>query len=87
MKIVKYGTVIFREGQAPDINGWLIEREPDIDPADATNEQLLLGFAIHWAEEQFKAAMKSTVMLTLRQMILDSLARKKVMAEQSKAVN
>lgn len=87
MKIIKYGTVIFREGQGPDINGWLIEREPGIDPIDATDEQLLLGFAIHWAEEQFKLAMKSTAMLTLRQMIIDSIARKKAMAEQHKAVN
>lgn len=75
MKIIRYGTVTFREGVGPQIEGWQIEREPE-DPEDATMEQLLLGFAIHWAKEKFDAAMKDATTDVLRQMIQKSLEKK-----------
>lgn len=61
MKILKYGEITFREGQGPDVHGWDVMRE-DSDPPDATNEQLLLGFAIHWAQKKFQVAMNQAVM-------------------------
>lgn len=64
MKINKYGVVILTEGQ-PRIEGWNIEREPN-DPKDATDEQLLLGFAIKWAEERFRVAVNSQVLDVFR---------------------
>jgi len=56
MKINKFGAVTLTEGPVK-IEGWNIEREPD-DPKDATDEQLLLGFAIHWAHEKLREATK-----------------------------
>lgn len=67
MKIHKYGVVILSEGQPIRVEDWLIEREPE-DPADATNEQLLLGFAIHWAKQKFDAAYNSAAMDVFREM-------------------
>lgn len=67
MKINRYGVVILTEGN-PRVEGWLVERESD-DPEDATTEQLLLGFAIHWAKERFDAALNSASMNALRDMV------------------
>jgi len=64
MKIIKYGEITFREGGGPDVHGWQVEREPT-DPADATNEQLVLGFAVLWAQEKFKIALNSAVIRVL----------------------
>lgn len=64
MKIIKYGEITFREGEGPDIHGWQVERE-DADPADATTEQLLLGFVVLWAQAKFKIAMNSAVIVAL----------------------
>ena len=64
MTIVKYGTVTFREGRGPLIEGWLVERTPE-DPEDATMEQLLLAYAIHWAKAKFDEAYKSAAMQVL----------------------
>jgi hypothetical protein len=55
MKIHKYGTVILTEGPVK-VDGWNIERESD-DPAYATDEQLLLKFAITWAQKKLNAAI------------------------------
>lgn len=66
MKIIRYGEITFREGQGPDIHGWLVEREPE-DPKDATEEQLILGFAITWAQEKFRLALNMAVMDVFRQ--------------------
>ena len=68
MIIKKYGTVTFTEGDIK-IDGWLIERE-DSDPADATNEQLLLAYAIHWAKEKFSQAVQGATLNLMRQMKL-----------------
>lgn len=66
MKIIKYGELTFREGEGPDVHGWIVERE-ESDPADATTEQLILGFAILWAREKFQKAVNSAVIEVLRQ--------------------
>jgi hypothetical protein len=71
MKIIQYGEITFREGQGPDVHGWLVERE-DSDPADATTEQLILGYAIIWAKEKFQLALNSAAMEVFRE-----IARKK----------
>jgi hypothetical protein len=67
MKIHKYGIMILREGAGPDIRDWEVEREPE-DPTDATDEQLLLGFAITWARARFEAAVTSAAMDVFRKM-------------------
>lgn len=55
MKIHKYGTVTFTTDNVL-IEGWHVEREPE-DPTEATDAQLLLGFAIHWAQGRFQTAI------------------------------
>lgn len=65
MKINKFGTVTLREGLPPLIEGWLVEREPE-DPADATPEQLIVGFAIIWAEKRFIAAKNMAILDVFR---------------------
>lgn len=65
MKIIQYGEIAFREGVGPDIRGWVVERE-DTDPSDATDEQLLLGFAILWAKEKFNQALNSAALQVFR---------------------
>ena len=76
MKIHKYGTVILTEGRVL-VDGWNVEREPD-DPQEATNEQLLLGFAIHWAKQRFDAALNEASMVAFRKMILDKSPKPEV---------
>ena len=71
MKILKYGVVILTEGPVR-VENWLVEREPE-DPADATEEQLLLGFAIEWAQGRFRAALNDATMDVFR-----ALAQKKL---------
>ena len=71
MKIIKIGTVTFTEGNIK-VDGWLFELEPD-DPKDATPEQLLLVYAIHWAQEKFKNALQGAT----RDLIKRLLAQKK----------
>lgn len=66
MIIHKYGTVTLREGLPPLVENWNVEREPE-DPTDATDEQLLLGFAITWAKERFQAAVNMAVLDVFRQ--------------------
>lgn len=66
MKIHKYGTVILEHGQPVRVEGWNIEREPDVDPAEATDEQLLLGFAIHWAQDTLRGAVNSALLQVFR---------------------
>lgn len=77
MKIHRYGTVTLRENLSPLIEGWNIEREPE-DPTDATDEQLLLGFAITWAKQRFEAALNMAVLDVFRK-------KQMVIAAQSKA--
>jgi hypothetical protein len=74
VKITKYGTVTLRQGEGPLIEGWEIEREPD-DPKDATPGQLLLAYAITWAEEQFNIAKKHAVTDVLRTWLLAARAK------------
>lgn len=68
MKIIRHGVVIFTQGDIK-IEGWNIEREPS-DPADATDEQLLLAYAIHFAQEKFKSAMQGATMDLIRALFL-----------------
>lgn len=75
MKIIKVGTVLFKDGYGPLIEGWHVEREP-ADPEDATMEQLLLGFAIAWAQEKFTAAFKSAQMDVFRKWAAEQVAKK-----------
>ena len=72
MKINKIGVVVFTDGDIK-IEGWQAERE-DSDPADATNEQLLLAYAIHWANEKFRQAGQGATLELMRRLML----RKKV---------
>ena len=72
MKIHKYGTVTLTEGPV-NIEGWNIQREPD-DPKDATDEQLLLGFAVTWAQERLTAATNSAALDVFR----DAAKKKKL---------
>ena len=66
MRIIKFGSITFREGQAPNVHDWVVERE-DADPANATLEQLLLGFAITWAQQQLTRATNSAVLDVFRE--------------------
>ena len=66
MKIHKYGVVILSEGPVR-VEGWQVQREPE-DPKDATDEQLLLGFAIHWAKGRFQAALADASMDVFRKL-------------------
>jgi len=75
MKIHTYGTVTLRQDQGPLIEGWQVEREPS-DPEDATNEELLLGFAIHWARERFTAAVNHASMDVFRAIANRNAAKK-----------
>ena len=67
MRIIKYGVVILSEGDVR-IEGWLMEREAD-DPEEATNEQLLLGFAVDWAQKRFNVALNNASMDVLRAIV------------------
>jgi hypothetical protein len=57
MKINTYGEVIITP-DAIKIEGWNISREA-ADPADATEEQLLLAFAVNWALARLKVEIKN----------------------------
>lgn len=71
MKIHKYGTVTLRQDGPPLVEGWNIEREPE-DPTDADDGQLLLGFAITWAQERFRHALNSAVLDVFRKRQADT---------------
>ena len=71
MKIRKYGVVILTAGPVK-VEDWIIEREPE-DPKDATDEQLLLGFAIHWAKAQLETAIKSSTLDVFRKAAQEKL--------------
>lgn len=64
MKIHQFGTVILTEGPVK-VEGWHIEREP-ADPIEATEEQLLLGFAIKWAQERLTIATNAAILDVFR---------------------
>lgn len=66
MKVTQFGQVIFTQGDIK-IENWRIEREPD-DPKDATDEQLLLAYAIHFAQEKFASAMTGATMELIRKL-------------------
>jgi hypothetical protein len=68
MKIDVYGTVTLRQGAGPLVEDWRVEREPD-DPKDATTEQLLLAYAISWAEERFNQAKQQAQTEVVRKWI------------------
>lgn len=65
MKIIEFGTLKFIEGAGPIIQDWQVEREAD-DPADATNEQLLLSFVLNWAKKKFDTATNDATLRGLR---------------------
>ena len=73
MKITKFGTLTLSEDAGPKIEGWEFERQPS-DPAEATNEQLLLGFVISWGKKKFDDAVKSAVMEMLRHAAQEKIA-------------
>lgn len=56
MRVNKYGVVILTEG-AVRVEDWEVEHE-DSDPADATMGQLLLEFAIPWAQNKLNDAIR-----------------------------
>lgn len=66
MRIKQFGTMTLRQGQPPLIEGWLVAREME-DPGEATTEQLLVGFAITWAQERFQEAVNSAAMDVFRE--------------------
>jgi hypothetical protein len=68
MIVHRFGAVILTKGKV-QVEGWNIEREPDKDPADATDEQLLLGYAVNWALETLKAELKKTAYDVFRNMV------------------
>jgi hypothetical protein len=68
MRIAKYGTVTFTEGDIK-VDGWDVQRE-DSDPADATNEQLFLAVMLHWAHEKFHQAEQGVVLDLMRRLAL-----------------
>jgi hypothetical protein len=55
MKVIQYGSVILTPGPVK-VEDWIVEREAS-DPADATEEQLLLEVAIPWAQRKLNAAI------------------------------
>jgi len=67
MKINKFGTVILTEGPVR-VEGWNYSREPE-DPVDATDEQLLLEFAIPWAQERLRKATNGAVLDVMQRRI------------------
>ena len=81
MKIIRQGTVTFTGGPVK-IEGWNIQRTPE-DPEDATNEQLLLTYAIAWAEEQFKIARTNATVLLVRKLIKAQLEKQKAAQENA----
>lgn len=67
MKILKFGTVTLTEGDVL-VEDWNFERD-EHDPPDASPEELITGFAIVWAQERFKEALRSANMDVFRRMI------------------
>ena len=55
MIVNQYGVVILTPTRVR-VEGWTVEREPS-DPADATTEQLILEFAIPWAQHKLNQAI------------------------------
>jgi hypothetical protein len=74
MQIKKFGVVILTNGPVR-VEDWLVEREPS-DPIDATNEQLLLDFAITWAERRFDAALQDAARKALAKKLFAKLPKK-----------
>lgn len=70
MKIHQFGTVTLTTGPVK-VEGWNIEREPE-DPIEATDEQLLLGFAVRWAQEQLTKAMNAAILDVFRKRTKDN---------------
>jgi hypothetical protein len=67
MKITRYGTVILTEGPVR-VEDWLVEREPE-DPTEATTEQLLLEFAIPWAQGRLQDTVNSAMRDVFREAV------------------
>ena len=59
MKINKVGEVIITDTMIK-VEGWNVECEPG-DPSDATPGQLLLAFAIKWAQDRMKTELVKAV--------------------------
>jgi hypothetical protein len=55
MRVIQYGRVVLTPGPVK-VEDWVVERE-DSDPADATEEQLLLEVAIPWAQRKLNSAI------------------------------
>jgi len=72
MKVTQYGSVKFEPDGKIGIEGWNVQRE-DTDPAEATNEQLLLELVINWARERLTAAVNVAVMGVYREAIQKKL--------------
>ena len=67
MKINQYGKVVItRDGV--EVSGWLVERDPKVDPSDATNEQLLAGYAANWALAKLKQELQRAAYNVFREM-------------------
>lgn len=56
MKVDKYGAVIIDDSAQIRIEGWVFHRDSD-DPIDATDGELLLGFAAQWALKKLQQAV------------------------------
>jgi hypothetical protein len=69
MKIHKFGTVtLHADSPVVTVEGWNVERE-DVDPADASDEQLLLAYAIYWAKDRFDKALTTETIKQVREII------------------
>ena len=69
MKIHKYGTVMLHaDSPVVTVQGWNIERE-DSDPKDASDQQLLLAYAIYWAKDRFEKALTTETIKQMREII------------------
>lgn len=69
MRIHKYGTVtIHADSPVATVEGWNVEREVT-DPKDASDEQLLLAYAITWAKDRFEKAVTTETFKQFREII------------------
>lgn len=81
MLVKQHGVVIFTQGDIK-VENWQIEREPD-DPKEATDNQLLLAYAVHFAQEKFAQAMQGETKKLIQQLV--QRHKEKFLAQKQKA--
>lgn len=76
MKIHRFGTVtLHADSPVATVEGWNVERE-DSDPKDATDQQLLLAYAIIWAKDRFEKAVTTETLKMFREIVRQQQAAK-----------